>query len=281
MSLQGLPSLRCWLLAATLLVGCGASPRDELAGHRVENVNGAASQLTALPQVALDDPLTAVELQALVQIAEQLPGGDLPQYESQTAEQSLYSSLAEWVAEERLRFRQGLDPQWQAEQWRQDTAISRELDRLDVDPEQLAVSMLRVSRAWTSHLLRQQQHVAEGDPATHPGTMALSSATSAQQRLERLELQLAHQLQFTNRLFSRAHTQWQREQQLEALRETLACVELARMCASMPEQHLAVVEQQHELLRPLFPTSSSVAEFEQRTESQATILRVSAEVPAR
>ena len=174
------------------------------------------------------------------------------------------SGVPEFVEAERERLAASLDPQWQAAQWGQDPELSRRLDELGVDPVNLATSMLRVSSAWTAMLLESS--------GTHEGQEATRLS-----RVSYLELCLGRQLELAQVLFERPLTQWQREQQLEAISETLACLQLARMCAAVPEANLGVIVQHRDLLQPLLPAASALSGFEQRTESKATILQISGE----
>ena len=245
-----------------LLVVCGAMG---CAKQRSEGPLAESSRLDVrLPAVQLLSPLTAEEISALVHIAEQLPGADLPPFATVPASHSLYCALPEFVEAERERLAASLDPRWQATQWGQDPELSRKLDELGVDPVNLATSMLRVSSAWTAMLLESS--------GTHEGQEATRLS-----RVRYLELCLGRQLELAQVLFERPLTQWQREQQLEAISETLACLQLARMCAAVPEANLGVIVQHRDLLQPLLPAASALSGFEQRTESKATILQISGE----
>ncbi len=254
---RGIPFWCVGLLLVCGFVGCA---EQRLEGPLSESTGLAVS----LPTVQLLSPLTAGEISALVRIAERLPGADLPQFTSVPATCSLYCPLPEFVAAERERLAASLDPHWQAAQWGQNPELSRRLDELGVDPVNLATSMLRVSSAWTA-LLLESSGTRDGQVATRYS------------RVKYLERCLDGQLELARTLFERPLTQWQREQQLEAISETLACLQLARMCAAVPETHLGMIAQHRDLLQPLLPAASALSDFEQRTESQATILQISGE----
>lgn len=244
-------SLLTWLIAC-LLSGCGQTPPGD-----------AAPVLSSLKlqRTPFSQPLSVQELDAFRQIVQTLPGGVAPGFSSALdlfPEQQ--SNQPEIVAEIcRRQYRAALDPFRQAELWKHDTALMECLNRLEIEPEALAMLQIRVSSSWAAAaLLDDHQHIP-----------AAALKYLADERVEKLTAGI-HEVDSK----SGANDVKVREHLIAELRETVALSEFMGLIAEVPVESAVRIKEHHAALESLLPEVATAADFERRLETTATVIPV-------
>ncbi|MBX3445078.1 MAG: hypothetical protein KF774_21950 [Planctomyces sp.] len=246
------PSIAAVLAALLAAAGCSKSDPDA----------ARTAPPAAIPP--LTAPLTDDNVEEFLAIIAKLPGETVPEFcppEPWEADERL--SAVELVNLWRREFQHACSPEVQARLWNEDAALRRAFERSRIDPEALAALLVRLSAAATREALDDRIDLPR-------------LREQADRALKAVAAEL-HALPGTGTGESREEAR--RNQLILALREAIAFREFVRLLEKTPAESAAVVARHRERLAPHLPTQTMTSVFEQRFDSEATVLQAGHETP--
>jgi hypothetical protein len=237
-------------LLAGLLWGCGAAdPSSEPRSEKPALPTGQPKRL------ALGDEDVAL----FFQIVAAFPDGQPPAFQpAAEVDLSIDAGARDMVARWQREFRSSSSPQVQAKLWRRDARFRRVIDQLDIEPEELARLMVRISTAVVRDSL---------DPRINLSALAEQADRAIDSLCEQYDgLDRNHRLSLTVR-------NGRAEFLAECLKETVAYREFITLLEAVPEESVRVAGRHRDRLKPLLPTSETMQAFVKRYESQATVIQ--------
>lgn len=240
-----------------LLAGCGANQPV---------VTSEKSVGFSLKQTTFATPISDEELKNFQQLVPRLPGAQVPEFSSAAElfpdpQNRNPEALVEVC---RQQYQAALDPFRQAELWKHDPALMNCLESQGIEPEALAMLLIRISSAWAaSALLDEQQHIP-----------AAALQLLADERVEKLTASIYYVDAHADRYSPKV-----REHLNDALRETVALSEFLGLLAEVPIESAVRIRDHRLQLQSLLPEVATVADFERRLETTTTVVPVGFESP--
>jgi hypothetical protein len=238
------------ILGALILTGCGAAeqqkPRlgDQTKGPRID-----------LKGTNWKSPVTEQDLKNFLAVVECLPNQQVPPFAKMDLDQLFASHAYQKQDIEHLRqsYRSVFDPHLQGENWEQDSKLVTSFEQMNIVPEEFAALVTKISLAWSASAIRGEIPI-------------LATQRKLREKLVKLEFDLLHPLP--------GQSNYDRDHQISAIRETVALSELLDLVSDVSDQSIQVMKANEELLHQHLPPARLKAKFEQCIESSPKVIRV-------
>ncbi len=237
------------LLSATS--GCGRS----------SSTSEPAIPVAREPEATVADPLTPAEVQRFLSVAPRLPGQRVPEFQP-LARPTVTDQLAARALADAYRreFRATFDTVAQGNLWRRDRRLQQALAREQMEPEQLASLVTRISCAISAEVVSANLDM---------DAVVVSTEQQLETTIGELEL-LDEQLRLGKVSDTHGATR-RREQLVEIIQQTVALSEFGRLLQSVPPESVAAVREFRQQLAAHLPPSDNeqlIKGFETRTSSE-------------
>ncbi|QDT32076.1 hypothetical protein [Thalassoglobus polymorphus] len=237
-------------LALILLVGCGSAEQGGA-------TNSVPQPVTKVEIASIDwkSPVTQQDLEDFKAIVDQLPLQQVPEFARADLGDQNGSTMnvKQYISHLRQSYRSAIDPQRQGDAWLEDSEVAKSFQRVNVDPHNFAALATKISLAWSASTVKGEVPI-------------LATQRRLREQLEALIFDVEHP--------SPEESVHQREQRLSVIRETIALSEFLTLIKEVPEESLAVVQANSDVLQHYLPQASLQNRFEKRHESSPSVIHV-------
>lgn len=238
------------VLSTLVFSGCGAS----------EQQGQPLSSKATVPQIELDgidwkSPVTKQDLANFLAVIEHLPNQQVPPFAKIESGQQFaqHSNLQQDIDDLRRSYRSVFDPRLQGTEWKQDSKLTASFDQMQIAPEEFAALVIKISLSWSATAIRGEIPI-------------LATQRKLREQLAKLEFELLHPLP--------DQSKYERDHRISAIRETVALSELLDLVSAVPDQSIAVMKANADLMKKHLPPARLKASFEQCFESSPKVIRV-------
>lgn len=242
-----------------LIVGCSDS----------QSQSPEVTPVARSQPASLSTPLTDAEIETFLNVAANMPGGELPQFaplSKSTIDDRLPPTTL--IDAYRFEYRSMFDATGQASRWRRDQELVQRLAEHQCDPEEFASLMTRIGCAIASSTVMSRFNLDDASAKASEQLAHISSQITA-----------LDELAATKRVNPIAVTQ-RRQPLVDQLKSLVALSEFSQILSTIPDESRSAINRHRDEILVYLPDRGELNMFERTLNAPAVIVPASHEIPA-